>query len=192
MSAEDTIGVVRAHRWASVAVQRERLQQDGCRIIVELDGKKDSVTRSELEQLTRPGTVIKFMFPFLLADPKAKHKKGGMKADFLIAFERLTDKRKGIVKDVTAGITTADPMQKRAIIALAKEHLAASGKGRKSAENGKRQRGRSRLEFSTDEMRDAKAAWRNIKDFPTWEDVKAALPTNFTVHRAHRLWGPRK
>lgn len=178
-----------------MAVQRERLQQDGCRIIVELDGKKDSVTRSELEKLTRPGTVVKFMFPFLLADPKAKNKKGGMKADFEQALDRLTDKRPkgraGIVKDVTAGITTADAMQKRAIIALAKEHLAASGQGAKSAEIGKRQRGRSRVDFTPDEMKQFKAIWRDTVEYPTWDDADAAfkkINPRFNKWRANKAW----
>jgi hypothetical protein len=186
-----------------VAVQRELLQQDGCRIIVELDGKKDSVSRADLEKLTRPGTVVKFVFPFLLADPKARSRKGGMKEDFVAALNRLCGERPkgraGIVKDVKAGISTADPMQKRAIIALAKEHLAASGKGMKSAATAAKRKGRASVDFAVGQYALAKQIWRDVIDYPTWPDARVELEKiksekgeKFTTDRAARLWGPRK
>ena len=55
--------------------------------------------------------------------------------------------------------------------------------------NGK---GRPLVSFTDAELKDGKAAWRNLVDYPTWDDVRSALPDGFTVHRAHRLWGPRK
>ena len=194
MDDTDHIGAVREHRWASLRLQRERLNKDGCRVILDLD----RVPFSDLVRLTRSGTVIKVLFPFLLADPSAKRKAGGLRKNFHIVLKRLACKsphgQEGIVKDVSAGISTADRMQKQALIKLAEEHIAASGKGAKSVLNGAKNtsQGRRPTEFTADQHRDAKAAWRNLKDYPTWDDVKKALPDGFTVYRAHKLWGARK
>lgn len=194
MDEDDHIGVVRDHRWASARLQRERLKADGCRVILDLD----KLVFGDLVRMTRKGTVIKVLFPFLLADPTAKRKAGGLKRNFNVSLRRLACQsphgQEGIVKDIAAGISTADKMQKRALIKLAEEHIAASGKGAKSALNGAKNtnRGRRAVEFTAEQHRDAKATWRNLKDYPTWEDVKTALPQGFTVHRAHKLWGARR
>ena len=63
MGTEDAIGVVRKHRWASLDVQRQRLQEDGCRVIVDLDtglvadtpGTRKAMLSVVREQLMRSG-----------------------------------------------------------------------------------------------------------------------------------------
>src|SRR3990167_4567037 len=103
MDEADNIGVVREHRWASARLQRERLKADGCRVILDLD----RIPFSDLVRITRNGTVIKALFPFLLADQKAKHKSGGLRKNFHVALKRLACRsphgQEGIVKDVSAG-----------------------------------------------------------------------------------------
>jgi hypothetical protein len=196
MSEKDHIGVVRAHRWASSDLQRKRLKLDGVRTIVELDGKKDAATRDELERLTRPTTTIKIVHAFLLADPKQRRKRGGMKADFLAYLKRLTCQppkgRGGTVKDVDTGLSTDDPGHKQAIIALAYAMLARDGKGLKSKLNGaKSTNGRPPKEFSDEVKAKAEVYWFD-KRLKTWDDVKAKLkPLGVSVDRAYEWFGKR-
>lgn len=196
MSEKDHIGVVRAHRWASVAEQRRRLTEDGCRTIVELDGKRDAATREELEILTRPTTTIKIVHAFLLADPRKRRKKGGMKADFLKALKRLVCKppsgRGGTLKDVDTGLTTADQGHKQAIIALAYAMLARDGKGLKSKLNGaKSTKGRTPKDFPADVKAKAEVFWFD-KRLKTWDDVRAKLrPLGVSTDRAYDWFGKR-
>jgi hypothetical protein len=192
MSDDDHIGVVREHRWTSVKLQRERLKADGCRVILDM---KDT-TRAELFRIVRSGTTVKLFRAYYLADPRNRKKKGGMRADALATLRRLCCKppngQGAVVKDVETGLSTAEPAQKAAIVALIKDQSVRDGKGLKSAENGANsKRGRVARSFPNDEMRDAKAAWRNVKDYPTWDAVKPVLPKGFTVHRAYKLWGKR-
>ncbi len=199
MSDDDHIGVVREHRWTNVKLQRERLKADGCRVILDL---KDT-PRSDLFRIVRSGTTVKLFRVYYLADPKNRRKKGGMKADALTTLRRLCCKPpKGcgaVVKDVETGLSTADPAQKAAIIGLIKEQAARDGKGLKSAENGKRNRGRQRVEFTPDQIREAKGIWRDTVEYPTWEAARDALAEivtekgeKFTTDRARRLWKSRK
>jgi hypothetical protein len=193
MSDDDHIGVVREHRWTNVKLQRERLKADGCRVILDM---KDT-TRADLFRIVRSGTTVKLFRAYYLADPRNRKKKGGMKADALATLRRLCCKPPNgigaVVKDVETGLSTADPAQKAAIVALIKDQATRDGKGLKSAANGANsKRGRVPRAFTADEMRDAKAVWRNLKDYPTWDDAQKALPKGFTVHRAFRLWKGRK
>jgi hypothetical protein len=206
MSENDHIGVVRPHRWISAEAQRKRLEADGCRTIVALDGKKDTATREELVKLTRETTTIKVVHAFLLADPKRRRLKGGLKADFLSVLKRLICKppggRGGTVKDVASGLTTADKEHKRMIIAGANDHITRDGKGLKSALNGARNRGRQRGTYSKEAWAEAYSIWRNTVDYPEWDDVDAAYLAldkkynhehPFTRYRASRKWpGGRK
>jgi hypothetical protein len=192
MNDVDTIGVVREHRWIKADEQAKRLEADGCRIIVTLNGGKrlKEVTRAELSKLTRPGTVLKFVHAFLLADPRKRYATA-IKGDLIAWVRQLVDQRGGIIKDVDTGLTTERPEHRRAVLALAFEQIGLSRKGAKSAMNGRRMKGRQMLTFTSEQMKDAKAAWRNVKDYPTWSDVAKALPEKFTTARAYKLFGKR-
>lgn len=199
MEKNDTIGVIRSHRWIGAERQRARLEAEGVRIIVALDGKK-AIERVSLEKLTRPGTVVKFVNAFLLADPKAARKKGGTFGDFLAAMKRLVCKRpggrEGVLVDLETGLSTDDPAKKRALIAVVKDQLARSGKGAKSAINGLKNtnRGRPKADFSGDELKQFKAIWRDTVEYPTWDDADAAfkeINPKFTKWRANKLWPER-
>lgn len=59
-------------------------------------------------------------------------------------------------------------------------------------------RGRPKADFTEQQMKDAKAIWRNVKDYPTWEDARDALSeivstsgAPFTTSRAFALWKRR-
>jgi hypothetical protein len=189
--SQHKIGVIRHHKWLSAAEQ-ERILTPRCRVVVSLGGGKAKlVTLDELAKLTRPGDVIEFVRVFLLADPRKKNVVGGMKANLKAAIALLVDKRQGIISDVDTGLTTETPGHRKAIMALAEDQIGRSNKGLKSALNGAKSKGRPVADFTSQEVKNAKAAWRNVKDYPTWEDVAKALPEGFTTARAYKLFGKR-
>jgi hypothetical protein len=199
MNDVDTIGVVREHRWAKAEVQVKRLEADGCRIIVTLAGGKrlNQVTREELAKLTRPGTVLKVVYAFLLADPRKRFALA-MRTDLASVMDTLTKKRGGILKDVDTGLTTEKPEHRRAIVAVANEQIGLSCKGARSAVNGQKKKGRAMVDFTPNQMKEAKSIWRNMKDYPTWDAAAAALREittergdPFTTARAYKLWQGR-
>lgn len=189
----DRIGVVRQHRWLSADKQAELLRER-CRKIVSLGGGKlPQVEREDVEKLARPGTAIELVHSFLLADPKRKRTRGGMKADFRSALERL-EKRGAVVVDVDAGICSGK--HRRAMLALVDKDIARSNQGAKSATNGALSRGRPTYEPTRDELKAAKAIWRDLIDHPEWSDADKALREQvnprFTAWRAYDEWGGRK
>ena len=198
MSIEDAIGVTFEHRWVATAQQVRRLEEAGCRIVVSLDGvgKRRQVTVAELAQLVRPGTVVKLVHAFFLAKPD-KRRAATLKAAFASAVQLIVDKRKGAVKDLDAGITTAKPGHRKALVALANEQIGRSRQGLAVTETNKRRRGRVELQLSPQQEVVAKGIWRNTVDYPGWDDAEAALREQvhpeFTKWRANRLWpGARK
>lgn len=181
----------------SATYQAQRLEADGCRVIVSLDDaapvKRKRVEREELERLARPGTVVKFVWLFLLADPRKRYATA-MRRDLAAWLAKLVDGRGAIIKDLEAGLTTENPTHRRALLAVADEMIGRSCQGKKSALNGKVRRGRAELSLTARQLKDAKAVWRNLKDYPTWDAAESALEEvakGFTRYRAHKLWGPR-
>jgi hypothetical protein len=77
-------------------------------------------------------------------------------------------------------------------MALAEDQIGRSNKGLKSALNGAKSKGRPMASFTPMELKDAKATWRNVKDYPTWETAQLGLPKGFTTARAYKLWGKRQ
>ena len=74
-------------------------------------------------------------------------------------------------------------------------------RGRNSAANGRKNKskGRSMVEFTPDQLREAKRIWRDTVEYPTWEAARDALAEivtekgeKFTTDRARRLWKSRK
>ncbi len=187
--AVDKIGVVREHRWKRAPEQIKLLRQRCAKVVSLGGGDSQQVSRDDLERLARPGTVIELVHAFLLADPRRKRTAGGMRADFRAALARL-ENRGAVIVDVDGGICSRK--HKRALVALADSDISRSNQGAKSATNGARSPGRQAADFTPAEMRDAKAVWRNVKDYPEWDDAAGALPKGFTVHRAYKLWGSRK
>jgi hypothetical protein len=191
MSDLDAIGLVRDHRWLGAAEQAKRLEADGCRVILSLDDSKKFklATREDVEKFVRKGTVLKIVHAFLLADPRKRY-KAAMAADLCAWLKRLVDKGGAVLKDVDMGLTTAK--HRKAIVAVADDMIGRHCQGKRSAANGQTMRGRPLVHFTAEQMREAKAVWRNLKDYPTWEAAADALPDKFTTARAHKLWGSRK
>jgi hypothetical protein len=192
--AVDKIGVVRDHRWIK-AEQQVAVLKPRCRVVVSVGGgKMQQVSRDDLARLVRPGTVIELVHAFLLADPRKRRQPGGMKADLRAAMA-LLERRGGMVADVDSGLTTAKDGHKRAMLALADQQIGRSNRGLRSALNGERSKGRPRLDFTDQQTKEAKAIWRNTKDFPDWRAAQKAFDAEvpgFTTARAFKLWRGRQ
>ncbi len=192
--AVDKIGVVRDHRWIK-ADQQLAVLEPRCRVVVSLGGgKAREVSRDDLVRLLRPGSVVECVHAFLLADPRKRRLAGGMKADLRAALA-LLEKRGATVADVDSGLTTAKEGHKRAMLALADQQIGRSNRGLRSALNGERSRGRPHTTFSAQQIKDAKAIWRNIKDFSDWRSAQKAFDREvpgFTTARAFKLWKGRQ
>jgi hypothetical protein len=189
MSKTDAIGVFRAHRWTTIEVQKQRLEQDGCRVIVDLN----KTPRETLIGWAREKTVIKAVYAFLIArDGEGVH----MLNDYQRFAEKLAKLPRGCsaaIKDVDTGLLADTAGTRRAMLALVKAQIARHRQGIASAENGKQ--GGQEKQFTELELAKGEAAWRNVRKFPTWDDVAPELEKineELTVWYAHRLWGPRK
>lgn len=188
----DKIGVTRQHRWMSADKQAEVLAPR-CRKVVSLGGGSSTqVTREDVEQLASPGTVVELVHAFLLADPRRKHTKGGLKADFRAALARL-EKRGAVVVDVDGQICSRK--HRRAMLALVDSDIARSGRGAKSATNGAQSKGRPEADFAPAQYAAAELVWGNTKKYPNWKDTRPALAKivspngqKFTADRAHKTW----
>lgn len=188
----DKIGVTRQHRWVGADKQGEVLAPR-CRKVVSLGGGTATrVEREDVEKLARPGTVIELVHAFLLADPKRKRAKGGMKADFRAVLARL-EKRGAVVVDVDGSVCSGK--HKRALLALVDSDIARSNQGAKSATNGARSKGRPEADFTPEQYDAAELIWGNTKKYPNWKDTRPALAKivspngqKFTADRAHKTW----
>jgi hypothetical protein len=178
LSTEDAIGFIRPHPRIKEGVQRSALTADGVKGIVD--------DREAIERMAVKGRVFKVRHLFLFAEPKAR-KRGGWRKDLLDFMGRVEDKG-AIIKDVDLQLTTEKPSHRSAMVLQAIEQLANNG--RTVHLKGKRQ-GRKATTFDAATLRDAKAVWRNVKEFPRWEDAEAALPEGFTPARAYKLFGKR-
>jgi hypothetical protein len=188
----DKIGVIRKHRWISAEEQAERLRSR-CRLVVSLGGgRAKTVTLEDVERLVRPGTVVELVHAFLLVDPIRKYVRGGMKADFRVALS-LLEKRGATVVDVDAQVCSGK--QRKALLALVDSDISRSNRGARSATNGSRSKGRPTYEPTRDELRAAKAIWRDLIEYREWSDADKALRTQvnrkFTAWRAYKLWHGR-
>jgi hypothetical protein len=189
MNDVDAIGVVRKHRWMPVEAQRLRLQDDGCRIIVDLD----TVPRDWLYTAIRERTIVKAAFACLLT-PRQSVRAG------LTDYARFADKIAklprgcvGVVKDLDTGLIADTPGARKAMLAVVREQLMRSHRGLAISEGMRR--GRKALVLT--ELQDAKgeAIWRNVRKYPRWEDAEKALQEkvhkDLTRWSAHKFWKAR-
>lgn len=189
-TAEDVVGVVRKHRWASVDVQTEKLQADGCKRILDLN----KIERSQLVAMVRERTVIKVLYAFLIADQR---KKGvnRMLADYQKFTDHLANlprKCRGSIMDLDSGFLAETPAQRRAMLAVVRGQIASHLKNAKSVRN--LPRGGQVKVFTTEQIDTARQIWENVRRYPTWEAAEAAFNERvpgFTKWRANRDFGKR-
>jgi hypothetical protein len=184
---KDIIGVVRNHRWISAEEQRERIEADGCRTIVQLGGRRDDEAMEGLILLARPGTVLKLTHAFLLGDPNTT-KKGGFKASFDAAVEAITERRGGTILDMETNLTTAKPNHRKAIVAVAHDHIARSNQGLSSALNGAKSHGRPKAWTDPKERQIIWDEWHSVANKTNVDAVKAATKRIGRDVYYHTMW----
>jgi hypothetical protein len=138
----DIIGVIRDHRWVEVGDQRKRLQAYGCRKMLDLSkGNELGAGQPDLLRLAGPGRTFVLVHAFLLADPKAMRKRGGMKASFDATLKAI-EARGSVVRDLETGLTTETKEHRKAVVAVSHSHISRASRGERSALNGKMSQGR--------------------------------------------------
>jgi hypothetical protein len=183
---DEAIGLVRAHRWASVSAQTRRLKEAGCVKVFDLA----NYARADMERIAGRRTV-KLVYAFLLASPD---KTRGMWSDFLAALGRI-DARKGVVVDVDSGLHSEG--NRAAFLDVVAGQVRRHNQGEK-AHTRKGKPGRQLVVFTRGQLRQARAVWKDVANFATYEaaerelaKIKTAKGEKFSVSRAFRLWKGR-
>lgn len=143
------------------------------------------VTLDDVVKLTRAETVWAILHLHLLADPKNKRKRGGMRTDLWKAIDAI-EKRGGVIWEIYSGLRTDTKQGRDQMTRAAVETLA---RGRHKTERSDK-RGRPPKNFTDVEWAQAKSAWDSRK-LKRWVDVKAKLPNGMTLKRAWQKFGPR-
>lgn len=137
--------------------------------------------------------MIECVHAFLLADPRAKRKAGGMKAEFREALAKL-EKRGARVMDLDGSVCSEK--QRKALLLLVDSDITRSNRGAKSATNGAKNPGRPTYEPTPEELDKARDIWGNTRSYREWADADKALKARvnklFTMWRAYDEFGPRK
>ena len=183
---DDVIGLVRAHRWASVPAQTKRLKEAGCTRIFDLDQQN----RRDLERVVSRRPVL-LVFAFLLAEPERTR---SMWADFLGSLERVEAKG-GSVVDVDSNLDSkAHPAAFRDVVA---GQVRRHNQGERAHER-KGKPGRQLVVFTKGQIRQARDIWKDVANYPHYDDAKVALAKivsakgePFSQSRAFRRWKGR-
>lgn len=185
-STEDSIGLTRVHRWASIALQTERLEAAGCRVIISLD----KYSREQLIRMIREKTVLKVLHASFLINPA---KRGAIRRlrDYERFAEELANLKRGCsasVLDVDTGLHADTPGTRRAMLALVRDQIAKDLRGKVSPTNGKR--GAQPLDLPPELKERGRGIWMDVVRYPTWDDAERALKEqvhkDFTKWRANR------
>ena len=191
MRQEDAIGVVRKHRWAPLDVQRQRLQDDGCRVIVDLD----KTERDWLFTAIRERTTIKALHACFLTARRGVRAGLTDYAAFADKIAKLPRGCVGVIKDLDTGLIADSPGTRKAMLSVVREQLMRSHRGLAASESARR--GPKAVVLTELQKARAEAIWRNVSRYPTWDDAERALQEqvheSFTRWRANRMWpGDRK
>lgn len=187
MADDDAIGFVRAHRWATLAVQTRRVKEAGCSKVFDLD-KQD---RRDMERIAGRRRVV-LLYAFLLARPELQR---GILADFQASLKRITD-RDGVVVDLDTGLDSTHKL----FLDVVRGEIRRHQQGEASADNARQGKsGRPEAVYSRGDWRLAHTIWHDIKTYPTWDAAAEALKrikaTNtkepFSMARAHKKWNGR-
>lgn len=182
----DVIGFIRVFlpRYPE-AGQRRAMSENGIAGIIQEGGRKANGTRADILRMHAPGRILAIQHLFLLADPKAKRKSGGTRADLWKAVDAW-EADDGLILELATGRRTDDKRQRDEMMRDAIEALA---RGRHKTTRGDK-RGRPKKEFSEADLTRGKAVWEGRK-YKTWDDAAEALPKGMTVWDAYALWGKR-
>lgn len=150
-----------------------------------IEGRGNSGTRQDLVRMVRPGTVVAVQHLFLLADPKRKHGRGGMRADLWRVVDEI-EKRGGVLWELYTGLRSDTREGRDAMTRAAVESLAR-GRHKTSAAD---KRGRPAKTWTENVLTKNGAVWEGRK-FKTWDDAEAHFIGGMTAREAWALWGRR-
>src|SRR3990167_5252499 len=165
--------------------QRKAMTEHGIDKIIQEGGKKPNGTRSDLLRMRAPGRVIAIQHLFLLADPKAKRKRGGTRKDLWKAIDAW-EADGGIFWELSTGLRSDNRRQRDE---MTREAVEALARGRHKTDRGDK-RGRPKKEFDDTTKAKGKAVWESRK-YKTWDEAAERLPAGMTVWDAYALWGKR-
>ena len=135
----------------------------------------------------RPGDTVALPYPYVIADPK-RCKRGKVREYWDDCMDAISD-RGPLIVDLGNGLRSDDKAQWRELLRRGRAGAASSGKGVASADN--LAKGRRKTVHAPQVVAAAKAVWLNLRDFPRWADVKAALPKGVTVEYCYREFKAR-
>ncbi len=186
MQVTDVLGFIRVilPRYTE-AGQRKALDAHSIERRITEGGKHASGTRADMLRMVRQGTVVAVQHLFLLADPRARRKRGGTRADLWRAVDDV-EKRGGTFWELYTGLRTDTKVGRDTMTRAAVESLA---RGRHKTHSGDK-RGRPAKTFTEAQWTKAEAAW-NSRKLKTWAAVKEKLPEGMTLKRAWAKFGPR-
>lgn len=185
--------IVRGTSRHSLSSQIDMARRAGCKPIFVLGRKTDPdddlrfVKFEDAVRTFRPQDEVYLPFPYVIADP-ARCKRGKVREYFDECIDAIDD-RGPVFIDLHNGLRSDDKAQRRLMLKLGRNGAANAGKGIASAENAKK--GRKETEHAPEVKAAAKAIWLNLRDYPKWRDVEAALPKGVTVEYCYRTWKAR-
>ena len=165
--------------------QRKAMTTHNIEAVIQEGGKKPTGTRADLLRMHAPRRVIAIQHLFLLADPKAKRKRGGTRTDLWKAIDAW-EADGGIFWELSTGLRSDDARERDE---MTREAVEALARGRHKTDRGDK-RGRPKKEFSDDEKAKGKAVWESRK-YRTWAEAGKHLPVGMTMWDAYEFWGKR-
>ena len=134
--------------------------------------------------------VVRLVYAFLLANPDRTR---GMLADLMGVLERIKA-RGGAVVDLDSRLDSeTNPAAFKAVVA---DQVRRHNQG--DASNARRGKpGRKRVMFTPGQLRQARAIWKDVENFATYDAAKHELRKikgdggRFSETRAFRLWKRR-
>ena len=138
----------------------------------------------------RPADTLCIPYLYALADPM-KAKRGFLSEYFNECIEEIeAPNRKPLYIELSSGLRSDDPKQRREMLKLARRAVISGGKGL-----GGQKLGRKVLEFDPDTLKACELIWRNVRDYRYENDAAEAMKKvnrRFTRQRARIAWGSRK
>ncbi len=186
--------IVRGAPRHSLNSQINMARAAGCDVIHVLDKKapraadiRPTTFENAVRTIREVDTIV-LPYPYVLGDP-ACCKRGKVRELFDDRMDAITDRQPLVIIDLANNLRSDDKAEWRLMLKLGRNGATSGGIGVKSAENAKR--GRTVYNPSPEIEAAAKAIWLNLRDYPTWTDVRKALPKGVTAEYCYRNkeWG---
>jgi hypothetical protein len=143
-------------------------------------------TRKEFLRMAGPGRLLALQHLFLLADPRARGKKGGKRKDLWDAI-RAIEAKGAILWELSTGRRSDNPEQRDTMIEDAIEALA---KGRHKAGPHDRRAGRPKKTFPPNVLEHNRKVW-DSRRHKSWDECEEHFIGGMTKHDAWKEFGKR-